>query len=122
MDKISREQRSKNMAAIRSRGNKTTEERFVRYLREMKITGWRRHARGAFGSPDFLFPKLKVAVFIDGCFWHGCKKHYNPPKSNQEYWEPKIKRNKKRDREVNKHYKDKGWEVIRIWEHDLKGK
>lgn len=120
MDRHTKEQRSRNMAAIRSKGNFTTEQKFLALLREHKLSGWRRHKKGAVGSPDFLFPKARVVVFVDGCFWHGCSKHCIMPKSRLEYWEPKIARNKSRDRDVNKHYKGKGWRVLRVWEHQLK--
>lgn len=120
MDKITKEQRSRNMSLIRSKGNRSTEEVFVKLLKANKISGWRRHVKGAYGSPDFLFRKNKVVVFLDGCFWHGCKIHCVMPKSNKKYWIEKISRNIKRDRKVKKHYLDKGWKVVRIWEHDLK--
>jgi DNA mismatch endonuclease (patch repair protein) len=119
MDKISKEQRSKNMSAIRSKGNKTTELEFIKLLRKNKITGWRKHKRGVYGSPDFIFQKNKIVVFIDGCFWHGCKKHCIMPKSNTDYWNSKIARNKKRDYIVNIYYKNKKWKVVRIWEHEI---
>lgn len=120
MDKISREQRSRNMAAIRSRGNRTTEAELASLLRKNRITGWRMHQKGICGSPDFLFAKTKLAVFADGCFWHGCGKHCIMPKSNKDYWRKKIARNKTRDRAVNALLRKKGWKIIRIWEHDLK--
>lgn len=120
MDKISKEQRSRNMAAIRSIGNLTTEAEFVKLLRMHKITGWRRHPKETYGSPDFLFPKEKIALFVDGCFWHGCKKHYIIPKSNKRYWKQKIERNKARDLTVSVFYKDKGWKMFRTWEHNIK--
>lgn len=120
MDRITKEQRSRNMSAIRSRGNLTTETEFAKLLRKHKVTGWRRHQKGAHGSPDFLFPKAKIAVFADGCFWHGCPKHCIMPKSNKRYWTPKIARNKARDRAVNAYYRAKGWRVIRTWEHEIK--
>jgi len=106
------------MAAVKSKGNKTTEIKFVKLLRENKITGWRRHVK-KFGSPDFIFPQLKIVVFIDGCFWHGCKHHCIMPKSRIDYWDNKIERNKKRDKDVNKYYRKLGWRVIRLWEHRL---
>ena len=120
MDTHTKEQRSRNMAAIKSKGNVTTEMRLITLLRENKITGWRRHKKGKVGSPDFLFPKSKLVIFVDGCFWHGCPEHCIMPKSKQEYWEPKIARNKARDKAVTKYYKEKGWAVLRIWEHQLK--
>jgi len=84
------------------------------------ITGWRRNYP-AYGKPDFVFPPKRVAVFIDGCFWHRCPKHCRMPASRVQYWEKKIDGNAKRDRHVTKELKKKGWTVIRFWEHDLKG-
>lgn len=108
------------MSAIRGWGNKSTEIEFAKQLRKNKISGWRRRQKGAYGSPDFLFPKAKLAVFTDGCFWHGCRKHCIMPKSNKTYWNPKIERNKNRDHEVNRFYKKKGWKAVRIWEHEIR--
>lgn len=108
------------MAAIRSRDNLTTEAEFASQLRKNGITGWRRHKKGAYGSPDFIFSKSRTAVFLDGCFWHGCAKHCIMPKTNKAYWGPKIARNKKRDREVTAYYKTKDWNVLRLWEHEIK--
>ena len=118
-DVHTKQQRSKNMAAIRSRGNRSTEAAFLSLLRKNKISGWRRYYNIE-GNPDFAFPKHKVAIFIDGCFWHGCKKCMVKPKSNAKFWEEKIKQNKRRDRDVNKKLKNNGWRVVRIWEHELK--
>lgn len=106
------------MAAIRGRGNKSTETAFLSLLKTNKIRGWRRHYLIE-GNPDFAFPKDKIAIFIDGCFWHGCKKCIVKPKSNAKFWERKIQQNKKRDRKVNKTLKERSWKVIRIWEHDM---
>lgn len=120
MDKITREQRSRNMAAIRSRGNQTTEIAFSKLLRANKITGWRRHSRQVFGVPDFIFQKEKVAIFIDGCFWHGCPRCKTQPKTNAKYWKLKIANNQKRDKEVKKQLIRDGWKVFRFWEHEIK--
>ena len=119
MDNHTTEQRTKNMSAIKSRNNKSTEIKFVRFLKDNKITGWRRTLK-LFGSPDFVFPKLKIVVFLDGCFWHRCQIHFKEPKSNLDYWEAKILRNTKRDKEVNQYYKKSYWKVLRVWEHDIK--
>ncbi len=100
-------------------GNKTTELRFIKFLRANKITGWRRHWP-LFGHPDFVFAKDGIAVFIDGCFWHGCKKNRMIPKQNNLFWKEKIGRNIKRDRQVSAKLKHDGWCVVRIWEHELK--
>jgi DNA mismatch endonuclease (patch repair protein) len=71
------------------------------------------------GRPDFAFRSQKVAVFVDGCFWHSCPRHGRAPESNQEYWLPKLARNGRRDRRVSRILRRMGWKVIRLWEHDL---
>jgi DNA mismatch endonuclease (patch repair protein) len=71
------------------------------------------------GKPDFVFPKSRLTVFVDGCFWHGCPKHGHTPRSNTAYWRKKIARNIERDQEVNRELKKRGWRVFRIWEHEL---
>lgn len=101
------------MAAIRSKSNKTTELRMASILRLEKIKGWRRHL-AIIGKPDFAWRKKKIALFVDGCFWHGCKKCYKAPTSNEAYWKSKIERNQKRDRLVNKTLRRDGWTVLRI--------
>jgi len=106
------------MRAVRSRGNKATELALVRLLRRNGITGWRRN-QPVFGKPDFVFLKLKLALFVDGCFWHGCPEHCRMPKTNRGYWLPKIEGNKQRDRILNRTLRRTGWRVLRIWEHEL---
>lgn len=117
-DVFTKAKRSAVMSRIRGRGNKDTEIALARLLRQNKITGWRRHLP-IFGRPDFAFPKQKLAVFVDGCFWHGCPRCYCRPKSNRKYWDAKIARNRERDRKVSRELRRLGWRVIRIWEHDL---
>ncbi|MDB6130359.1 MAG: mismatch repair protein Vsr [Verrucomicrobiales bacterium] len=107
------------MSRIRGKANKDTELVLVAIFRQNKITGWRRHAR-VFGKPDFIFPKSKVAVFVDGCFWHRCPKHSNMPANNREFWLKKLTANETRDLLVVKTLQKQGWRVIRIWEHDLR--
>lgn len=119
MDIVSKNVRSHIMAQIRSFDNKTTEKAFIQMLRRNSIKGWRRTSQ-LFGKPDFVFPSLHVAVFIDGCFWHNCPKHYRRPSSNVSYWQEKIARNQRRDKEVNRMLRKKGWRVIRVWEHEIK--
>lgn len=68
-------------------------------------------------SADIVFPRLKIAVFVDGCFWHGCPEHYSQPRTNTEYWANKIGRNVQRDRDTDARLEDAGWRVIRLWEH-----
>lgn len=107
------------MAKVRSRGNKSTEVRAVKLFRGNGCTGWRR-GFSLFGNPDFVFPKHRLAVFIDGCFWHGCTSHCRMPSSNANYWQRKIARNRKRDRLVCRTLEGRNWRVIRIWEHELR--
>jgi len=121
IDNVDKEKRSWIMERVRSRYNKSTELEFIKVMRSEKITGWRRNYP-LMGKPDFVFPKSKVAVFVDGCFWHGCPKHCRMPSSNKEYWEEKIGGNIRRDRKVAKKLRQAGWSVIRFWEHDLKSK
>jgi DNA mismatch endonuclease, patch repair protein len=118
-DWLSREQRSHVMASIRSKGNRTTEQLFLRLLREARITGWRRHL-GLPGKPDFAFRAERVAIFVDGCFWHGCPKCYRLPEDNRPYWREKVFSNRRRDRRRTRELKLLRWRVLRIWEHSLK--
>lgn len=69
--------------------------------------------------PDFVFPRLRVAVFVDGCFWHGCPKHATWPKTRAAFWKAKIEGNRARDRRVNRELRKRGWTVVRVWEHEL---
>ena len=112
--------RSAVMSRIRSQGNHATELRLIELFRTHKVTGWRRITK-LFGKPDFVFPRQRVAVFVDGCFWHrhaGCKFCYTP-KSRLEFWLPKFERNVQRDRLVTRTLRKKGWRVVRIWECEL---
>jgi DNA mismatch endonuclease (patch repair protein) len=118
-DKLTRTERSLVMAAVRGRGNRSTELRLRDLFRKLRITGWRR-GYPLPGHPDFVFPKLRMVVFVDGCFWHGCPKHGRRPKSRCEYWNAKIDTNISRDRSVTSRLRLKGWRVIRIWEHELR--
>lgn len=106
------------MSRIRGNGNKATELALAKLFRRHGITGWRRR-QSVFGKPDFVFPKSRLAVFVDGCFWHGCPKHGTRPKQNRKFWDTKIARNRARDRRVNRELRKLGWRVVRIWEHDL---
>ena len=96
-DSVSRKKRSQIMSAIRSTGNKATEAVLVSILRKHGINGWRRKVRLR-GNPDFVFPKQRTAIFVDGCFWHGCARHCRMPKGNSAYWNPKFFGGKRRDR------------------------
>ena len=119
-DNLSPQDRKKNMSRIRSRGNRSTERRLRSSLAGAGISGFEMHSGSLVGKPDFIFPQHKVAVFVDGCFWHGCPKCYVRPKSSQNYWDEKLRRNKARDVKVNAELEKMGWKTIRIWEHVLK--
>jgi DNA mismatch endonuclease (patch repair protein) len=118
-DDMTAGQRSYTMSRIRSAGNAATELRFVKQLRAAHISGWRRGIR-LFGKPDLVFRRERVAVFLDGCFWHGCPRCYAPPKSNIEYWSIKIPGNIERDKRVTRKLRTNGWLVIRIWQHEIR--
>jgi DNA mismatch endonuclease (patch repair protein) len=106
------------MSRVKGRGNKATELRLIEIFRAHAITGWRRHAP-IFGRPDFVFPKERVAVFVDGCFWHGCPIHGSIPASNRPFWRKKLYRNRERDNLVGRELRQLGWRVLRIWQHEL---
>lgn len=112
--------RSALMSKVKGKGNKSTEKRLSNMLRMGDLKGWRRHLPLP-GKPDFSWPKLKIAVFVDGCFWHGhnCGKNISP-KTNPEEWASKISRNKERDCQVKSQLVERGWIVVRIWECELK--
>ncbi len=107
------------MSHIRGKGNKTTELKLLALFKEHKVTGWRRH-QPLPGKPDFAFPKENVAVFVDGCFWHGCPRCYKEPKKNVKFWRKKVGGNKQRDLKVSRKLRAEGWSVCRIWECRLK--
>jgi len=117
-DWLTREQRSRNMASIRSKGNKTTEGVFLTILRQGKISGWRRHLDLP-GKPDFTFRAQRLVVFLDGCFWHGCPRCYHLPEDNRSYWRKKVLGNRRRDRRRSQELRSLGWRVLRVWEHTL---
>lgn len=107
--------RSEIMRKVKSSNNKSTELALIKIFRKHKITGWRRNYP-IFGKPDFTFPKKKIVVFVDGCFWHGHSCRNTKPKQNNNYWNQKITRNRRRDIIVSSALKANGWLVIRIWE------
>ena len=114
------EQRSANMARIRSSGT-MPEERLYMTIRAILGHKWRidRNVTVMAGRPDVVIPSLRLVIFADGCFFHGCPAHYRAPKSNSEYWLPKIAGNIKRDSLHQSSLEAAGWSVWRVWEHDL---
>ena len=115
VDVFTPQRRSAIMALVRSTGNASTEQRLVRLLRAHGLTGWRRGAALS-GLPDFVWRPERVALFVDGCFWHGCPRHGHTPRSRVTYWTAKLARNAKRDRKVSRALRASGWTVLRIWE------
>lgn len=110
--------RSSIMASIRSKGNYSTEQRLIAIMKRFRITGWRRGSKLP-GKPDFVFRHARVVVFVDGDFWHGNPRCYRLPKSNVEYWQKKIERNRSRDKTITRTLRNLRWRVVRIWESAL---
>ncbi len=117
MDTVTEEKRSEIMRAVKSRDSKIEVE--------FRLALWghgyryRKNAKNYFGKPDIVLKKYRTVIFIDSCFWHGCEEHLRMPSSRQDYWVKKIERNKKRDSEVNDYYRNNGWTVLRLWEHNV---
>jgi DNA mismatch endonuclease, patch repair protein len=111
--------RGQLMSRVRSIGNQTTELRLAKLLRRTRLCGWRRQCSLP-GRPDFVWRKTMLALFVDGCFWHGhdCGKNITP-KTNANEWQKKIRRNRSRDRRITSLLKRQGWTVLRIWECQL---
>ena len=121
MDTLTKTERSRRMASVRSKGNKSTERTFRLALVRRGIKKWTMHPSNILGSPDFFFPKRRLALFIDGCFWHGCQKCKRPmPQTHRAYWNNKLVSNVLRSRRVNRALRRNGFTVIRIWEHSVK--
>lgn len=119
-DTVSKKVRSRIMGAIGS--EKTGPELVLRKaLLSNHIKGWKFQGYGITGRPDFVFLKEKIAIFVDGCFWHGCITCCRPPKSNRIYWSKKFKTNIARDRRTNIELIAAGWKIVRFWEHEVLG-
>ena len=115
-DSVSKKTRSLIMSHIKSKN--TVIEKVFRYFLWKEGIRYRLNSK-LFGKPDISIKKYKLVVFIDSCFWHGCKEHCRIPHSNTKYWKEKINRNIKRDNEVSQYYVNNGWKIIRIWEHQI---
>jgi DNA mismatch endonuclease (patch repair protein) len=121
-DIFSKSKRSNIMSRIRGKNTKT-ETDFLRTLSARVYPmgfRYRKHVKNLPGSPDAVFAKNKLVIFIDGCFWHGCPKCFVMPKSNRKFWREKIERNKVRDKKVVRQLRYKGWKVVRVREHQAK--
>ena len=117
-DVLTREQRANNMSKIRGK-NTGPEVKLRKLLWSAGIRGYRIHYSLP-GKPDIVFTKTKVAIFIDGCFWHKCPICFQEPETRKEFWMKKIQSNIDRDQKVNTQLKDMGWTVLRFWEHEIK--
>ncbi|WP_077330083.1 very short patch repair endonuclease [Virgibacillus siamensis] len=116
-DRISKEARSRNMSAVKSVSK--LEDKISKDLWRKNLR-YRRNEKSLYGRPDFSIKKYKIVVFIDSCFWHNCPIHGKIPKNNSGFWEKKLNRNVDRDKEVTDYYLSNGWNILRIWEHELK--
>jgi DNA mismatch endonuclease (patch repair protein) len=116
-DVLTPEQRSFNMSQVKSR-NTGLELRLKKLLRASGMKNYRVTYK-LFGNPDIVFTKNKIALFIDGCFWHKCKLHFHPPETRRDFWLKKIEGNVKRDRLVNKELRRINWRVVRFWQHEI---
>jgi DNA mismatch endonuclease Vsr len=116
------DQRSRNMRAIKASSNATTELRLRAHLIRSGIGGWKIREKQILGKPDFYFANERLAVFVDGCFWHGCPKCGHTPKTNRRYWHEKLARNKKRDTRIKRILQSNGIRVLRLWECQLRNR
>ena len=112
--------RTRTMQKIGNRGNKSTEWRLRATLVRSGVSGWHMHPAEVTGKPDFLFPKARLAVFVDGCYWHGCPLHASQPNTNRSFWMAKFAQNAQRDRTVTRCLRRAGFAVLRFWEHELR--
>ena len=116
-DIVSKKKRSEIMSRIKSKDSRIE----VLFRKSLWKKGFRysKNSSKYFGKPDVVLLKHKTVIFIDSCFWYGCKKHCRIPSVRKKYWTAKIAKNKERDKEVSKYYKKQGWKIFRIWEHNL---
>ena len=119
MDILTKKARSLRMSRVRSARNRSTEWKVRSLLMRERVRGWRMNVQSVAGAPDFVFPALKLAVFVDGCFWHGCPEHYSAPKSNAIFWRRKLGQNRRRDAAVRDQLLAEGWVVLQFWEHEV---
>jgi DNA mismatch endonuclease (patch repair protein) len=108
------------MSLVKPQHGRTTEKRLRAHLIRRALSGWTMNEPTLPGKPDFVFERLRIAVFVDGCFWHGCTRCKRPSKSNIEFWSRKILMNQRRDRRVSTALRRSGWTVLRVRECTLK--
>lgn len=112
--------RSELMRAVKGQGNKSTEVAFRLALVRSGFRHWVVRPRYLPYKPDFFFPSYSLAIFVDGCYWHGCRQCGHFPRTNSAFWKSKITKNRERDRQAKVELKKYGIRVLRIWEHSLK--
>ncbi|MFN7019421.1 MAG: very short patch repair endonuclease [Fimbriimonadales bacterium] len=118
-DNLSPADRRRTMQSVKGKATRI-ERRLWAMLAGMHIRGWRKNATDLPGAPDVVFDNLRIAIFVDGCFWHGCPICQRPlPKTRQEYWQGKIERNIQRAQRYNQQLQQAGWRVLRFWEHEI---
>lgn len=120
-DPLTPQERSARMARVRARGNASTELAVEYALDEAGIAGWVKHPADVVGKPDFFFPALRTALFVDGCFWHGCPKcRRRFPRSRRAFWERKLLENRARDLKVRRKLRRQGFHAVCVWEHEAR--
>jgi DNA mismatch endonuclease (patch repair protein) len=113
-------ERTQHMRSIRPKGNRSTERRLRAYLIQAKVSGWAVHPVDVPGTPELVFRSERIAVFTDGCFWHGCQRCGKTPRTNASYWAKKIQLNIERDRKDEANLLALGFLVVRLWEHEIR--
>lgn len=116
-DVFSKKKRSEVMSKIRGKDTKME----IAFRKALWAKGFRysKNSSKYFGKPDLVLKKYETVIFLDSCFWHGCKKHFQLPAARRKFWKEKIARNKQRDKEVNRHYGKISWKVFIFWEHEI---
>lgn len=117
-DTVSKVKRREIMQSVRSKDSKIE----IAFRKALWQAGhrYRKNVNNYFGKPDIVLKKYRTVIFVDSCFWHGCKEHCRMPGTRKDYWTNKIERNRRRDMEVNRYYHNMDWKVVRIWEHEIK--
>jgi|SRR5579875_498132 len=120
-DPLTPQQRSERMSRVHSTGSRSTEGRVEAALIANGIEGWVKQAKVGHAKPDFYFPAQRLAVFVDGCFWHACPVcSRRMPTARRDFWSNKIDQNRRRDNRQHRQLRREGYHVLRIWEHELK--
>lgn len=122
VDPLSSLERSDRMSRVRSKANRSTEAIVAARLSKMGVVGWTQNDKSVTGCPDFHFPVARIAIFVDGCFWHACPRcRRRTPRNNRAFWFKKINDNRRRDNRVRRALRARGYKVLRVWEHEVRG-